>query len=273
MTANERIPSYLFLVVLCACGSANKNQGTTDTGGTTSGATTGSTAGSGAPCQDLDGDGRGLDCSAGADCNENSPAHWDDCTTCVDTDHDDYGDACNLGDDCDDTNLRAWMSCDTCHDADGDGHWAGCDAVDASADCDDNAANLYQQLSGFTDADGDNYGAEGTAHDICSGAALPAGTIASSLGLDCEDSNPNYNATCPGKLLGDLNPGHAPFDANPAHVARTTPVPRQPLREPALLRLAVVRQVPLPDAPLLPLGGVAAAEDVAQDAVGVAGGL
>jgi hypothetical protein len=85
-------------------------------------------------------------------------------------------------------------------DADGDGHHVSSTTLASNpgagyslvpgveGDCDDADASVYQTVSAFVDADNDGYGTSATASEMCIGESLPAGYIASSLGVDCNDS-------------------------------------------------------------------------------------
>lgn len=63
-------------------------------------------------------------------------------------------------------------------------------ASKTTIDCNDANAALYQNLTGYVDSDGDGY-TVGSAQQVCSGASLPSGYRATSLGTDCYDSNAN----------------------------------------------------------------------------------
>ena len=57
-----------------------------------------------------------------------------------------------------------------------------------NTDCNDNNNLVWQNLSGYADVDSDGY-TTGALLTICTGATLPAGYSASSLGTDCNDNN------------------------------------------------------------------------------------
>ena len=65
-------------------------------------------------CIDKDGDGYGLYCSKGPDCDDSNPKAHDNCT-CIDNDGDGYGvgPGCK-GPDCDDTDNKTHENCPTC---------------------------------------------------------------------------------------------------------------------------------------------------------------
>lgn len=200
-------------VMLLACGAAqpsNSVPAPNSTGSGSSGSTGGlggSSGGSGNPCSDGDGDLRGEYCLSGSDCAPEDRNHWDDCGRCVDVDQDGFGVECDRGDDCDDGNHRVYGLCDSCKDSDGDGHWVGCDVLSVNTDCDDGDASKHTDVAGFTDSDGDGYTVEDAAEPVCSNGTLPSGFVATSAGVDCDDNAAQYTVTCPGKILGDLNPG------------------------------------------------------------------
>ncbi|MDX2133558.1 MAG: MopE-related protein [Saprospiraceae bacterium] len=61
-----------------------------------------------------------------------------------------------------------------------------------NTDCAPSDNTKWQLLSGYTDADGDGY-TVGALAQICSGASLPVGYTASSLGSDCNDNDAAIN--------------------------------------------------------------------------------
>lgn len=85
-------------------------------------------------------------------------------------------------------------------DADGDGHHVSSTTMASNpgagyslvpgveGDCDDADALVYQTVNAFVDTDNDGYGTSATATELCIGESLPAGYIASSLGVDCNDA-------------------------------------------------------------------------------------
>ncbi|RMF17400.1 MAG: hypothetical protein D6761_04350, partial [Candidatus Dadabacteria bacterium] len=107
-------------------------------------------------------------------------------SACIDVDGDGYGIECEAGPDCDDTNANLNVTCDetACVDADGDGYGQDCAA---GADCDDADATVYQSQYAYPDTDGDTYATEVSAM-ICTGASLPTGYL-SAAGGDCDDAD------------------------------------------------------------------------------------
>lgn len=71
--------------------------------------------------------------------------------------------------------------------------WTSVLPAGGSDDCDDNDNTKWQLLTGYVDADGDGYTIGGLLNNICSGATLPSGYSASSLGADCNDNNAAVN--------------------------------------------------------------------------------
>lgn len=128
---------------------------------------------------------------------------------CIDQDGDSRGPGCIPGEDCDPANRDVWESCLDCRDADGDGRWGGCDAytVVDGPDCNDMDSATFQHLPGYLDQDGDGYTAEppDQPQQVCSGAALPPGYLASSLGLDCNDQDATRSVGCGALLIADLD--------------------------------------------------------------------
>ena len=125
------------------------------------------------------------------DCDRLSSAHWSDCGRCVDNDGDGYGLKCNLGPDCDD-NQETGALCHTgCslfyEDTDGDGYGDPAVAVSRCAapegyvadntDCNPYNATQWANCTTCVDGDGDGYGPN------CA------------LGPDC-DNTPATGAAC-----------------------------------------------------------------------------
>ncbi len=91
-------------------------------------------------------------------------------------------------------------------DVDNDGHytstqtsctspgagWTSTLPSGGNTDCAPSDNTKWQTLNGFVDADNDGY-TVGAQVGVCSGAALPSGYKATSLGLDCNDANPSIN--------------------------------------------------------------------------------
>ncbi len=95
-------------------------------------------------CIDQDGDGFGISCQEGPDCDDEDSEHWLDCETCKDGDGDGWYVDCDCylsldGPDCNDSDGEHWSDLETCGDLDGDGWFAGCDTYISLAgpDCDD----------------------------------------------------------------------------------------------------------------------------------------
>jgi hypothetical protein len=94
-------------------------------------------------------------------------------------------------------------------DADNDNYYTGSPVTQCSSpgagykstgllggnDCDDTDNTKWQLLSGYVDADNDGYTAGALLNNICSGASLPSGYKATTLGSDCDDSDANKNVT------------------------------------------------------------------------------
>ncbi len=115
----------------------------------------------------------------------------------VDADHDGVDSAS----DCDDSNPAVQWAVTAYPDADGDGVGAGtatsmCVAglprgwAGTGTDCAPGDASAWRTVtSPLADRDGDGWAVvEGVT--LCVGAALPAPYVATSLGLDCDDTNP-----------------------------------------------------------------------------------
>ena len=171
-------------------------------------------------CFDTDGDGYGVNCGPGPDCNEEDTelhTSWDVFT---DADGDGIGltvvnQVCGgstipdgysetLGD-CDDTDASLFNDGVAYIDSDGDGHGAG-DLVsvcmgdeliegyaDTTGDCDDNEATVWVEGVGFTDVDGDGVGV-GDPVTLCIGDELPDG-FAGEAG-DCDDGDDAFGVSC-----------------------------------------------------------------------------
>jgi hypothetical protein len=85
-------------------------------------------------------------------------------------------------------------------DADADGHYVSSSTMASNpgegytlvpgteGDCDDADSAVYQTVNAFVDADNDGYATSASSTAMCIGASLPAGYIATSLGLDCNDA-------------------------------------------------------------------------------------
>ena len=139
---------------------------------------------------DVDGDGYGLGCFAGQDCDDTNKFVNRDCLNgCVqDSDGDGYGMGCSKGSDCDDTKIELNTVCVSgcILDNDGDGFGLGClkglDCNDAdtskSTDCESGCKH---------DSDGDGFG------------------IGCFNGADCNDNNYVFNGLCPNKCKIDTD--------------------------------------------------------------------
>lgn len=155
-------------------GPNNTGPATTGVTGLTSGAdgtggeSTDGESGSVGGCVDDDGDGYGVNCDAGPDCDDANAGAWTDaaCETCVDADADGWFGECDAypegteGPDCDDSNGCVWTEagCANCVDQDEDGVWVGCDVYGDCApgpDCHDGNASV----------------GEGDAIELCNGVA------------------------------------------------------------------------------------------------------
>ncbi len=102
-------------------------------------------------CVDGDGDGRGVDCAAGPDCDDGRAVVWSSCATCFDEDADELpSSGCDAAGpvDCDDGDPAVGTVCPpTCTDTDGDVHGAGCAA---GPDCDDTRPEIWSTCTGCT---------------------------------------------------------------------------------------------------------------------------
>jgi hypothetical protein len=134
-------------------------------------------------CVDLDGDGRGVNCDFGPDCDDGNGGVWVECdagcsdddndghegysaTSCIDGDGDGRGLGCDQGSDCDDSNGAVSFGCGACVDADGDEHddYDGSTCPTGDDMCDDTLGNHDTNWStsgcaNCIDNDGDGRGA------------------------------------------------------------------------------------------------------------------
>ncbi len=121
-------------------------------------------------CQDEDGDGYGLACELGTDCDDNDPDVHEFAVGYVDNDKDGVG------------------SIDTvaiCKDRPVTGQSL------TNTDCDDDNPDIYQMTIGFPDRDGDGH-TNGTSESLCAGASLPATYEATADSpVDCNDEDPS----------------------------------------------------------------------------------
>ncbi|RME78682.1 hypothetical protein D6774_00390 [Candidatus Woesearchaeota archaeon] len=145
----------------------------------------------GIPCTngiDNDGDGYGLGCFSGFDCDDTNPAIWIGCTSgCIqDADGDEYGAGCTLGDDCNDRNKEETTTCaNGCIiDNDGDGYGLGCES---GVDCDGLDPSIQTSCANgcIADNDADGYG------------------IGCNAGLDCDDTSNDLTTQCENNCVQD----------------------------------------------------------------------
>ncbi len=138
--------------------------------------------------QDTDGDGYGISCANGPDCDDTDPDIHVGCTNgCIqDNDGDGYGLGCDAGLDCDDADPESSSNCTSncLQDTDGDGYGLGCDA---GLDCDDTDIRYYDNCeNGCTqDTDGDGRG------------------LGCDAGMDCDDMDPEIYTGCANGCLLD----------------------------------------------------------------------
>lgn len=173
-------------------------------------------------CVDRDGDGYGLNCQAGLDCDDSDAERFATASAFPDLDGDGVtaggplqvcaGEALPTGfvasangDDCDDADAEAFQSALGYVDADGDAVGFGSPLIvcageslptefaEAGGDCDDGDGDVFQLLLGFADGDGDGVGA-GAPLLLCSGADLPSGFVAQTG--DCDDTDPEATTEC-----------------------------------------------------------------------------
>jgi hypothetical protein len=139
---------------------------------------------------DSDGDGYGLGCASGPDCNDKDPLLFVGCPNgCIeDSDGDGYGPGCINGMDCNgiDANLNKVCANGCFDDGDGDGYGLGCDA---GPDCQgrDPKLNTICPNGCIVDNDGDGFGV----------GCLP--------GLDCNDIDDKLAGFCPNGCALDLD--------------------------------------------------------------------
>lgn len=124
----------------------------------------------------------------------------DDGSSCVDNDGDGYGVGCDLGDDCDDTDDTIHTGCDDCVDMDGDGHDANVPAICPSGDdhCDGDPNNwTVDGCASCADGDGDGYGAGCDQGDDCNDNDDSVHDTCNCVDMD-GDGHDAYSATlCP----------------------------------------------------------------------------
>lgn len=111
------------------------------------------------------------------------------------------------GNDCDDNNAAIHATITYYVDADGDGYGSVTTAAlcsntppsgysTSNTDCDDSNATIWRSGNNYVDIDGDGYTTSSTTIVICYGSTLPSGYIASSNGIDCDDSDPSITTGC-----------------------------------------------------------------------------
>lgn len=156
-----------------------------------------------ASCVDADGDGYGVDCDLGTDCDDDASTGPSCHTGCsdfyIDNDGDGHGDstvsltgicsppsgyAASSDDNCDDTTDADefnWSptGCTACVDADGDGYGADCDYGD---DCYDSDNSIWVDCPGCVDNDGDG-------HDLIDALWCPIGDD------NCDDDLYSWSST------------------------------------------------------------------------------
>ena len=178
-------------------------------------------------CIDLDGDGFGVDCNLGSDCDDNvdtGAGCHDSCAMYYeDQDTDGYGDASRSvlrcvvptgyvsnSSDCAPNDGEHWNDCTECVDTDGDGYGVGCDqgldcddSLTTGGACNDSCSDWYR------DADGDTYG---DASNVLAACSQPAGFVTNHT--DCDDTraavNPGATEVCNGvddNCVGGIDEG------------------------------------------------------------------
>ncbi|MEN9323885.1 MAG: hypothetical protein RL699_1665 [Bacteroidota bacterium] len=161
----------------------------------------------------------------GVDCNDTDASVWRSAALYVDADNDGYSLsadatatvcygstvptgylASTLGVDCDDTDASVWRSAALYVDADNDGYSLSADATATvcygstvpagylastlGVDCNDNDASVWRSAALYVDVDNDGYSLSADASvTVCYGSTVPAGYLASTLGVDCNDSD------------------------------------------------------------------------------------
>jgi hypothetical protein len=142
-----------------------------------------------------------------SDCDDTDASLTTDCASaCVDVDGDGHGLNCEAGPDCDDENGDAYQTVLGYADADGDGVGDRESALlvctgealpggiaEEGGDCNDGDDAVYQPLMGYHDQDGDGAGA-GAPMLVCSGEALPEGYAADPG--DCGDLDVDNIDSC-----------------------------------------------------------------------------
>jgi hypothetical protein len=141
-----------------------------------------------ADCTDVDQDGWCVN----HDCNDNDRLRTDVCPVCeIDADGDGYGVGCSAGPDCDDANPHCNVDCT---DADTDGWCVGSDCDDANPHCDDDCGN-----GANGDRDGDGYcGVRDCdpTNGHCFSTCVDSDHDDWCAETDCNDGNPHCDADC-----------------------------------------------------------------------------
>ena len=162
-------------------------------------------------CQDEDGDGYGVNCPQGPDCNDADATLNPDTLWYPDFDEDTYGDPAvpltqcaqpsgyvSNAEDCDDLNPNVAPTFDWYRDGDSDGFGDAATVlhkcvqppgyVSNPNDCDDDNSSAALITTWYADADTDTYGNPDAATQAC---GQPAGHVADST--DCDDTNAAYH--------------------------------------------------------------------------------
>ncbi|MBI4739181.1 hypothetical protein HY772_06515 [Candidatus Woesearchaeota archaeon] len=151
------------------------------------------TTGVAATCEggkDSDGDGRGLGCPQGSDCDDTDPAIFVGCPNgCIeDADGDGYGPGCIKGLDCNGLDKSLTTNCPNgcISDEDGDGYGLHCNN---GPDCNglDTKLTTFCPNGCVVDNDGDGFG------------------VNCLLGLDCNDVDDKQTSSCPTGCAMDLD--------------------------------------------------------------------
>ena len=165
--------------------------------------------------EDLDSDGFGSLVLVACGGVTNNTDTNDNLLTYIDSDNDGFGfttlapNGVTNNTDCNDANIALFTTYSFYADTDGDGYGAGslvsvC-AVDATTpptgysldnkDCAPTDATKWRSTLLYIDNDGDGY--DNGNENVCWGATVPTGYSATTLGNDCDDTNPLRNLTNP----------------------------------------------------------------------------